>query len=155
LVAVLLLCGPGLRAADKPEPSEHLKPLAFLVGTWQSSGEFPGVGKYTDEMVYEWAMDKNFLKSTYTMKSADGKVAWTDVSMIGWDPEQKKLVGFTFGMDGSIGRGVELPSKKEGTWVFEAKGTNAEFKESRSTLSKVDDDTVSMLIETKKDGKYE
>ena len=64
--------------------------LAFLVGTWHGSGEIPGMGKFTDEITYEWAMDKNFLKASYTAK-ADGKVVWTDISMMGWDADQKKI----------------------------------------------------------------
>ncbi len=74
----------GFAAAQDPkmpQTHEHLKPYAWLIGTWDGKGEMGGQ-KYTDEYVYEWTHNKNFMKSNYTMKDASGKVLWNDTGML-------------------------------------------------------------------------
>jgi hypothetical protein len=98
--------------------------------------------------------DRNFIKADYTLK-ADGKVAWTSTSIIGYDVQKKKLVAFVFGRNGAIARGEEVRSDGKGTVVFESQvsGLGA-IEEDRVTQTKVDDDTFTSAVEAKKDGKY-
>jgi hypothetical protein len=136
-------------------PNEHMKPFAFLIGTWSGEGEMPGLGKFTDETVYEWAVNKQFLATKYVAKGSNGEVVWTDCGMTGWDAEKKAVVSFGFGMDGSIGRGAYLPSDKKDTWVAEGTMSGGEIAGKwRSTMVKTGDDTMTVSMEIEKDGKF-
>ncbi|MBI5367059.1 MAG: hypothetical protein HZA54_08475, partial [Planctomycetes bacterium] len=142
---------------DPPAAAEALKPLGFLVGTWTGEGEAPGIGKYTDEYVYTWGPNRTYLKQEYSMR-AGGAVAWTDEGRMGWDAETKKIVGYNFGMDGSIGRGVQVECATPNTWVMEGTvvgSPHAKFY--RVTLCKVDNDHLTVLTEMRRseEEKYE
>lgn len=160
VAAALVVVGflPIAARADDPvtEAAEHLKPLAFLVGTWLGSGETEGM-KYADEYTIAWGLNRSYLKQTYVMK-AQGKVVWTDEGTIAWDPEKKKIVGFNFGMDGSIGRGTEVETKAKDTLVMEGYVVGSpHFKFYRTTLARVDDDHMTITTEMRKEegAKYE
>lgn len=132
---------------------DHLKPYEWMVGVWEGKGEYPGMGKYTDEYVIEWTMNKNFMKSTYVMK-VDGKVAFVDIGMIGWDADKKKVLGFNFGMDGTIGWGMQTDSKDTDSVTMEGATRGNVNEEFRVTLKKVDKDHMSVNMESKKGDKY-
>lgn len=153
LLGALFVVGQDAKVA-KPEPAKQLAELDFLVGRWAGGGDMPGGVKYTDEFLYSWNEHKTFLRSTYKL-TVGTQVAWTDENVIGWDAELKKLVGFTFGMDGTIGRGVALDVKNN-EWTFEGKSSGSSpMKEWRITLAKVDDDTITSTIFVKKGDQYE
>ena len=80
-----------LLLAPQEEPNKNLKPMSWMIGTWTGSGEAEGIGKYKDEYRFGWTLKKNFIKSEYRMW-VDGKIAWQDTSMIGWDKDKKKRV---------------------------------------------------------------
>ncbi len=80
--------------------------------------------------------------------------------MMGWDVEKKKLVFFTFGMDGSIGNGDWVDGKEKDTWLSEGKITgpndkDSPFKHARSIIRKLTADSYSTTIETKKGDGWE
>ena len=155
LISVLLLG--TLSAQDPPKTpsvSKHLKPVAFLVGSWEGTGKFDGMD-FTYTVKYEWTLNKNFIKSTYKAKVGD-MVVWSDTSMIGYDKEKKKLVMFSFAMDGSIGTGEMVPSKDPKKIVFTVSidGDDPRFKDGRSVYTKVDNDNLTVKIQTKKDKEW-
>src|SRR5947209_10112829 len=140
LLGVVLLLGQEPKL-PKPEPAKELQQLGFLAGRWEGQGQMSDGTKYADEFVYTWNDHHTFLRAAYTSR-VGGQVVWTDDTVIGWDADQKKLVGFTFGMDGSIGRGTVVESKKS-RWVIEGRSSGpTPFKEWRMTLTKVDDETL-------------
>ena len=161
LVAMLVLV--SLSPVETPQapevpkgPSAHLKPLTFLIGKWEGSGEMPGLGKFKDEFVYEWGVNQQFLHAKYVAKSPTGELLWTDQGVMGWDAEKKKLVSFGFGMDGSIGRGEHVDSGKAGVWITEGKtsGGDETMKAWRVTMTKVDDNTLTTKMEVNREGQY-
>ena len=153
LVLILAAAGssPLSMAQEPPKITtpERLKPLAYLIGTWHGEGEMEGLGKYTDEFVYSWNKTKTFINASYKMMVGD-KVMWTDESVIGWDPEFKKIVGFTFGQDGSIGRGVCTESAKD-TVTIEGKSVgNTPFKEWQMIMIRKDDSNMEVNMNIRK-----
>ena len=134
--------------------SEHVKPLEWMVGTWEGEGSL-------DEMPFkatvkcEWAMNKNFIRSSFSAKAGD-QIMWEDTGMFGWDRDKKKLVMFSFGMDGTIGTGDEVASTEKDTWILDTKlnSEDPRFKEGRAIIKRIDADTYSDTAQMKKDGAY-
>lgn len=163
-LALLVLAGPlaadppARAPAGRPEPpvNEHLQQLAFLVGTWIGEGEVAGAGKFTDQYTFEWALDRNFLKHDYVMK-VKGQVVWRDIGYLGWDADQKKIVGFTLGMDGSIGRSSAVkPRTEEEMLVLEGTTAgNTPMKAWRTSFLRGDDLSMTSIVEVRRGTKYE
>lgn len=148
-VAAVLLIALGVpllkaRAEDRP-----LDRYAWLVGVWCGQGELPGTGKYADEYAYEWTMDRRFMKTTYVMRVGD-KVVWTDVGMVGWDASRECMVGFNFGMEGSIGWGRVIQEEPGDSFLMEGKvvGTK-ETGEFRVRMKRLPADGLQMIMESK------
>src|SRR5437899_255878 len=142
----ILVLPAAIQESQAKTGSEHLKPLEFLIGTWSGQGESAKLGKYTEEHVFEWMQDRNFIKAEYTLKT-DGKVAWTSTSIIGYDLQKKKLVAFVFGRNGAIARGEEIRSDGKGTVVFESQVSGfGVIEEDRVTQTKVDDETLTSVV---------
>lgn len=155
---VLCLAATGAaRAQDgsqtPPDNTEHLKQLEWLAGTWDGKGTFDGK-PYTSETTYEWTMNRNFLRVHYAAKMGE-QVVWQDTTMIGWDRQKKKLVWFTFGLDGSIGGGEQQESKEKDVWVIEGgiPGDTA-FAKTRTYLRRTGTDSLKSTIQTWKDGAW-
>lgn len=151
----------GLLLGADPEPKlpkmetpKELKPLSFLIGTWKGEGEMPGLGKYEDEFVYTWNNEfKTFIKAAYVMK-AKGQTMWTDETVLGYDADMKKVVGFTFGMDGSLGRGV-VSESKENEWTIDGKSVgNTPYKEWKMTMKKKAEDSLEVEVTHKEGDKW-
>jgi hypothetical protein len=152
----------SLMLGADPEPKQipietpkELKEMSFLIGTWKGEGEMPGVGKYEDEFVYRWNGDyKTIIKADYKM-TVKGKIMWTDETILAYDPEMKKVVGFTFGMDGSLGRGVNIETKKD-EWTIEGKSVGqTPFKEWRMVMKRTGEDSLEIVVHHKPKDKWE
>lgn len=96
-----------------PDNSAHMKRFAWVIGAWAGSGTMPGYGKHEFRSEFSWTLNRNFIKTSYWM-TIGGKVIWHDTGLLGWDRQKKKLVTFTFGFDGTIGGGEQLPPKSVG-----------------------------------------
>jgi hypothetical protein len=145
IIPLLALVSAAWPQDKEPRINTKLKPLAFLVGKWEGGGEMPGMGKFADESSYEFVQNGNFLKHEYSM--AAGKMKWTDTGFYGYDIELKKLVGFTFGGDGTIGRSTASETEAANSWTFGGKSAgHSPFKEWRTTISKVDEDTHTVKV---------
>ncbi|OGG49886.1 MAG: hypothetical protein A3F84_15980 [Candidatus Handelsmanbacteria bacterium RIFCSPLOWO2_12_FULL_64_10] len=133
----------------KSEDAGHLKRMEWVIGTWMGEGEFNGM-KYEDEHAYSWAHSGNFIKNEYWMR-VGGEVAWHDMGLMGYDVDRKKFVGINFGIDGTIGWGEGDPVEGDTfMWEGDTVGPSENIK-FRTTVTKVDADTMKMNIE-KRDG---
>lgn len=133
--------------------TERLKPLEPLLGTWVGEGEMPGVGKYTEEVSYAWALNQAYIKMTYRM-SAGGKDLDSGEGFVGWDAETGKITAYWFCSDGSLMKSTVTVEKDR--WVFQGTVTGgACCKEFRISLQRVDADTVKSVCEGGEKGKFE
>ena len=146
--------GPALAENPKFKTPEQLKALEFVIGTWDGRGELPGVGKFADEYVFRWNETHTLITASYVMV-ANGQIVWKNENTIGWDPEAKKLVGFTFGHNGSIGRCSSTePIGKDGLIMEGTSVGDALYKVWRTTLTPLRDGTMNFVLEQKKDGAW-
>ncbi len=142
-----------LLAAILAGDPERLKPLEPLLGTWVGEGEMPGVGKYSEEITYAWALNKAYIRMTYKM-SAGGKDLDTGEGYVGWDAEAEKLTAYWFCSDGALMKSTVTVEKDR--WIFQGKVSGGSCcKEFRMTLQRTDADTVKSLCEGGEDGKFE
>lgn len=87
--------------ANKPS----LEHLSWLIGTWESTG-----GDVTARTSYEWAANKKFIRSQFTITSKKSDKPESGVQVIGVDPANGQIRGWLFSSDGGIG---------ESTWIWE------------------------------------
>ena len=86
----------------------------------------------------------------------DGEVVHSETGMMGYDAVKKKLVWFSFGLDGTIGHGEDAGSKAKDTWKFAAAvGAEPPWNDTISILRKVDEDAFENEVKTKKGDAYE
>jgi len=80
---------------------------------------------------------------------------YRDCAVYGLDPDTQKLFFHAHNTDGSIDRTHEVDSGA-GRWVFEGTVYGSErFRDYRYTMVRVDDKHLNILVELKRDGKYE
>jgi hypothetical protein len=59
---ILILTTRLLMAGEEPRKDRPLKPIEYLVGgTWTAKGKLPGVGPYSAERTYRWALGGKFI----------------------------------------------------------------------------------------------
>jgi hypothetical protein len=82
------------RKPKPPTPSNHekLKDLNFFIGTWEAQQE-DGV---TLTWTFEWAVDKNMIKNQITGKDRDGTMTFSNLGMLGWDAEARRITNWCF-----------------------------------------------------------
>ena len=104
LIIVLLL--PTLLPAQSAKQDSIWKPLKFLIGNWQGTGEGqPGKGNY--ERTYQPTLNKKFIeiknKSTYppTDKNPKGEVH-EDIGYISYDNGRKTFILRQFHIEGFV-----------------------------------------------------
>lgn len=84
-------------AVRRQTPHDHLRQLAWMIGTWREEGEEPSV-----EMTCRWSPDKNFLLREIKL-TPPGEEPFTISQRIGWDPSVRKIKGWTFDANGGFG----------------------------------------------------
>lgn len=100
---------------------------------------------------YEWTMEGHFLESRYEA-TIEGQVMWRDRTMIGWDRGKRRLVGLTFGMDGSIGWGTYEDRPDADTWVIHGSVPGDEvYGTFRSILRRLGPDRLEVSVRIRKD----
>jgi len=106
------------RVSEEEEPApastnyERLAPLAWLVGRWVHEGDGLSV-----EVTIDWTKNENFLSRTYTVTD-DGETASSGLQVIGWDPQQERIVSWLFDSDGGVVTGVW--SVRDDRWVVQS-----------------------------------
>lgn len=97
-LAALLLAGTlhGARLGAQ-EPGADLRPLEFLVGScW--IGTFPD-GEKTDEHCFEWMFDRKFIRDRHVVRGGE---PYQGESILGWDPNAKRLGFWYWNSDGLL-----------------------------------------------------
>jgi uncharacterized protein (TIGR02246 family) len=107
-----------------PEDAVSLKDLAWLIGTWRSTG-----GDRTAEVRYAWDETKKFIHARFTAKEK-GKVVGSGLQIIGRDPGDGGIRSWVFDGEGGLGEGSW--TRDGDTWTVESTGTLADGRRSTS-----------------------
>jgi uncharacterized protein (TIGR02246 family) len=114
---------------------EHLRELEWLVGKWEAKGNQAAL-----EETIAWTDNKNYLRRTYSVKSADGSTN-TGMQVIAWDPLTRQIRSWTFDSDGTFRS--EWWTKQGNRWVLTQTGVLPDGSPTQCTnvLQRVNDDT--------------
>jgi uncharacterized protein (TIGR02246 family) len=131
---------------DMPASYEHLKALEWLVGSWSteapSSAEPKKASQPSINSTYQWTANKSFLTRTFDTHVQQLDLHGTEI--IGWDPRTKSIRSWMFESTGGFTESTWKPVGKQ--WIIEIEGVLAggETVSSTSTLTKVDDNTLTV-----------
>lgn len=118
-----------------PSPSEHLKDLEWLIGSWDDTDDDSVVSSE-----YQWDKYKHFILHTFTVV-VEGTFELEGKQVIGWDPIHERIHSWIFDSDGGFGEGNW---KKQGNnWVVETVSTltNGKKASAINIYTPVDDST--------------
>ena len=113
------------RIVTESTPEERLSELEPLLGEW--SGEKANV---TMHVTASWNPTKTFLRREMSMVSS-GKVVFTALQQIGWDPIRQQIRSWVF--DGAGGYGEGLWSLEGNMWMVLTQGVHPDGKTSQAT----------------------
>ena len=165
LLATVLLTSPGLapEPSTAPDNRAQMQKLSWMIGSWVGDGEMPGYGKYTFRYALRWTLNENFIEQDYLM-TVGNLIAWQNTGMIGWDEDRREFATFSFGIDGTIGRGRQIDPRKiqmrgaknvERVLAFEGGTTgNSPFRRYRFIIMKGENDTLVIDTQTLHEGKF-
>jgi len=85
--------------AQAPSPSEHLKELDWMIGSWIDQDE-----EATIQTDCEWTKNQNYMTRSFAVV-VDGQVEMAGMQMIGWDPIAKQIRSWVFDSDGGFAEG--------------------------------------------------
>jgi uncharacterized protein (TIGR02246 family) len=104
---------------EKAPPSnyEHLKELAWMIGSWHDDDPRPAVEIQTD---CAWTKNKNFITRSFAIAIGD-QVNKSGMQIIGWDPIAKQLHSWVFDSDGGFGEGTW--TRKGSKWLIQSTAT--------------------------------
>jgi hypothetical protein len=110
------------RVTDEEKPVEvsnyeHLKPLEWMVGSWTS--DLPVAEMQLD---CSWTANRNFLTRSFKIRA--GKVDFSGVQIIGWDPQAKNIRSWTFDSNGTFAEATWTNKGKQ--WFLHNKGVLAD-----------------------------
>jgi hypothetical protein len=140
----------AITVGQADSPSEHLKILQPLIGQWvyvgSTQSDSPSLGPKGTEIgivvTYTWAINKNALQIQLVAK-ATHKESAQFVELVGWDPQQKKLVSQCFGSGGTVEHSVWSVDGK--TIIGDARGVTDDGKEvTMKYLHTFDGDTMTL-----------
>ena len=139
---------------DMPASYEHLKALDWLVGSWSnetpSSSDPEKASQITINSTCQWTANKSFLTRTFDTRMQQLDLHGTEI--IGWDPRAKSIRSWLFESTGGFTESTWRPEGKQ--WIIEIKGVLAsgETVSSTSTLTKVDDNTLTIQLQNRMRG---
>lgn len=150
---VLLAAAESQDPPAMPDNSKAMKKLDWIAGSWVGSGETDELGKYTDDISFDWTLNRNFLKVDQTVRTGEG-VLWHSTGLLGWDFKKKQFAWFQFGLDGTIGWTRTTDEGEDGVIVMDGQLTGGgPFSSFRSTFRKTGDGAMHNKVEFKtKDG---
>lgn len=99
------------------EHYEHLKQLAWLIGTWEDVDETDDVRVETTN---DWETHRNFIIQDFKVQRG-GREEMSGQQIIGWDPHLKALRSWVFDTYGGFAEG--LWHKIDENWVLEVIAT--------------------------------
>ena len=119
-------------------PYQRLRDLEFLVGEWADD---------TDDALVRtsvrWGANRSFLIRSYTVDRGDDEPS-QGTQVIGWHPQQGRVVSWNFESDGSFG--MATWSRDGVDWVVRLRQTFRDGATASATqiLTPIDDDTLSV-----------
>lgn len=110
--------------ANPPNIYEHLKPLEWLIGTWNDDDDNVDI-----HFENAWDRNKNFIIQKFSSKIY-GNDEIGGLQVIGWDPDAKKIKSWIFDTDGGFGTGYWTESGN--TWQLELAYTLSDGRKASS-----------------------
>ncbi len=105
-------------ALPAPETSaDALRDLEWLVGKWVDESDDVRV-----TTTFRWTASQAFLLRSFDVESKDG-IPMTGTQVIGWDPQQQQIRGWSFNSDGSFGESTW--SRNGNSWMCQSVQTLA------------------------------
>jgi hypothetical protein len=156
----LLLVGLGIitavrSGAQSSAIPDAMKEFQSTVGTWQPVPQEGKTPKYQEEVRSFPILQGRWVMSQQILRDKDGKIVYHDCAVYGIDPDTHKLFFHAYNTDGSMDR-THLVESGGGRWIFEGTVYGSDrFRDYRYTITRVDEDHSNVLVELKKDGKYE
>ncbi len=150
MTTLMFVYAAAVSMAQLPEPAKELKELSWLIGEWSGSGVFqiPDMGGMDVTVTFKAEWDGLFIRQTAL--NDFGMMQMTETMMLGYD--ENKSEHFSHGYTNV----APLPRVERGKVIDGALVMTSEPWEvmgdptvGRSTLSKVDDDTIKMKLEFK------
>lgn len=132
---------------EAPSNHEHLKDLAWMVGSWVDQSDTEQI-----EMSCQWSKNRNFLIRTFAVTSG-GESAFAGIQVIGWDPIRKQIRSWVFDSDGGYGDGFWR--KRLQSWHVQTTGTLPDGAKASgvSVMTYIDDNQFTFqTIERQVDG---
>ena len=133
------------------EPSPELKKMSWMMGEWSGTGTFviPDVPEMDVTISFKAEWDGQFLKQTAI--NDFGMMQMTETMLLGYDPDKAEYVSYGFSNIAPKPR-IEHGKLNGDALVMVSEPWSTMGQEpmvSRSTMTKVDDDTVKMKLEFK------
>lgn len=119
-------------------PRQALKPLDWMVGSWQDESDTATVSS-----IMRWSPSEAFLIRSYDVIREDEE-PFQGTQIIGWDPVVKQIRSWTFNSDGSFGEGSWSQNGAE--WIVRKSETMADGRLASGTqvITQVDGDTITV-----------
>ena len=121
--------------SSRPQTAaEHLKELAWLVGSWVDEN-----GELLVSTTFRWSDDQNYLLSDFTIQGG-GALRPKGTQRIGWDPRTNELRSWTFDSNGGFGEAVW--TRDGNRWISKTTGVTHDGRAISATniLTQVDQD---------------
>ncbi|MEM8954282.1 MAG: SgcJ/EcaC family oxidoreductase [Verrucomicrobiota bacterium] len=132
-----------------PNPSDQMKPLAWLIGTWIDQATDSTITYYTT-----WGPGGKHLLRSFAEESADG-IKNAGHEIIEWNEQDRSFTSLTFDASDTVTRAVWTP-EGESTWTRSSTATLKNGKKATATqrIRKVDDNSYRFdIIDQTIDGK--
>ncbi|MCE9548403.1 MAG: SgcJ/EcaC family oxidoreductase [Planctomycetia bacterium] len=127
----------SVRETELPPPpgaTEHLEPLAWLIGKWVDQDDDADI-----HSTYAWTANKAFITHAFTVRIGD-QINLRGMQIIAWDPAAKRIRSWAFDSTGGFAEGKW---RQDGDrWIIQSDSTLADGKKGSAVnvLKKVDDD---------------
>ena len=145
--------GPMAAVNSSGAPAEALLPLERMVGLWVENVRYTNA-RYTVELEFRWALGGKFLVSESRMLGT-ANAGQRTLTFIGYDAEQKHLVGYSFNADGGIFVARISASADTPEMVFQGDVIGPRPRTLRITYRRRDEDTLTSTTEHQYQGIFQ
>jgi len=117
-----------------------------FLGTWVGEVKGPNDEIVTSELIFEWTLNKKFIKVTNLLGQKKGLFALT---FYGKQPVLNRIVFWSFDNEGTISEGIVEFKDSSLKHEWRSFGSNGEIKDWRSNLTKHDENTATFILQGK------
>lgn len=115
-----------------------------FLGKWVGEVKGPNNEVVTSELIFEWTLNKKFIKVTNLLGQKKGLFALT---FYGWQPVLNRIVFWSFDNEGTISEGTAELKDNSLKHEWRSFGSNGEIKDWRSNLTRHDENTATFTIQ--------